>query len=240
MKIKIREKEKTAILDLEGNIGIDSSDLVEAVGWALVNRSKSIILNFEGVNLIDYVGVSLLAVIYKNVLNHKGTLLIYAVPAHVLKLFSIVGLNRVFEYYTCEEEALAALRKPKPVTQDDSQEPLRRKFARVPFKATIEYRRKRSDTGFFDKGTVIDLSGDGVFISAENIFTAGELLDTRINLMPAPGTLEIDAKVVWVADQALQPRDYPGMGLEFYNISPAVQEKIVRFIEKYATNSKTK
>lgn len=239
MKIKIREVEGAAIFDLEGNIGIDSSDLVEAIGWALANRSKSIALNFAEVNLIDYVGISLLAVIYKNVLNHKGNLVLYDVPAHVIKLFSIVGLNRVFEYYIGQEQALAALKNPSTKT-DSLEEPLRRRFSRVPFTATIEYRRKVSETGFFDKGKIINLSGDGVFILAENIFTIGETLNTRIHLMPKPGTLEIEAKVVWVADQTLQPEDYPGMGLEFCNINIEVQEKIVQFIEKYTADPEKK
>ncbi|MFA7677678.1 MAG: STAS domain-containing protein, partial [Candidatus Omnitrophota bacterium] len=65
MKIKIREKTDITILDLEGNVDINASDFVEAVGWVLNNKSKNIICNFESVNLVDYVGISLIAVIYK-------------------------------------------------------------------------------------------------------------------------------------------------------------------------------
>ena len=113
MKIRIREKEEVIILDLEGNISIDASSLVETVGAVLKEKTKDIICNFEGVNLVDYVGVSLIAVIYKNVLNQNGRIKLYNVPSHVAKLFSIVGLDKVFEYYPSEEIALAEIKKDK-------------------------------------------------------------------------------------------------------------------------------
>ena len=40
MKILKREKEGISILDLAGNIDINSSDLIEAVGLALINKSR--------------------------------------------------------------------------------------------------------------------------------------------------------------------------------------------------------
>jgi len=111
MKINIREKEGMTILDLEGNIDINASSFVETVGWAINNKSKNIICNFEGVNLIDYVGISLIAVIYKNVSNHQGVMKLCNVPSHVMKLFSIVGLDRVFEYHVTEDHAIKKIKE---------------------------------------------------------------------------------------------------------------------------------
>ena len=70
MNIKIREKENVVILDLEGIIDINSSDFIETVGTVVKNKAKSIICNFEKVEAVDYTGVSVIAVAYKNVLNH--------------------------------------------------------------------------------------------------------------------------------------------------------------------------
>ncbi|MCF7907711.1 MAG: anti-sigma factor antagonist [Candidatus Omnitrophica bacterium] len=236
MKIDIREKEGMAILDLEGNIDINASNFVETVGWVLSNKSKNVICNFEGVNLIDYVGISLIAVIYKNVSNHQGAMKLCNVPSHVMKLFSIVGLDRIFEYHVTEDHAIKKIKEEKNIIESsDSQ--FRRRFKRIPFNSSIEYRQKFSSQDEFYSGKIINLSGDGVFVAAQKLFSMGDLLHTRIHLIPEPGTLEVDAKIVWISDQEIQPEDFPGMGLEFNDINPEIQEKIVLFVEKHTTHS---
>jgi anti-anti-sigma factor len=236
MKITIREKEGVAILDLEGNIDINASNFVEEVGWVLKNKTKDIICNFEGVNLVDYVGISLIAVVYKNVLNHNGRVNLYNIPSHVMKLFSLVGLNRIFECYATEEQALNGLRESKIISQLLKKR-LRRKFKRVPLNLEIEYKQKFSSADPSHKGKILNLSGDGVFMLADKTFSIGDVLSVRISLVPEPGLLELEAKVVWLADKEIQPRDFPGMGLEFKNVTPEVQEKIIQFVEKHLTHS---
>ncbi len=236
MKINVREKEGVAILDLEGNIDINASNFVETAGWVLNNKSKNIICNFEGVNLIDYVGISLIAVVYKNVSNHRGTMRLYNVPSHVMKLFSIVGLDRVFEYHVNEDHALKKIKEEATVDQKTTK-PFRRRFKRIPFNAAIEYRQKFSNQEELYSGKVINLSADGVFVAAQRLFSIGDLLHVRIHLMPKPGIVDTEAKVVWIADQEIQPDDFPGMGLEFNNIEAKTQEAIVLFVERHITHS---
>lgn len=236
MNIKVREKGKIAILDLEGNIDINAANFVETVGWVLKNKNKDIICNFGGVNLVDYVGISLIAVIYKNVLNQKGRINLYNLPSHVMKLFSIVGLDRVFEYYTTEEQALAGIKESKVVSQLVKKR-LRRKFKRVPLNLDIKYRKKLSKNSPFHRGKIVNLSGDGVLMLADKMLGVGELALIRLDLAPEPGIVELDAKVVWLVDKDLQPKDYPGMGLEFCGVSSKTQEKIIHFVEKYLMHS---
>ena len=232
MRIKTKIKEGVAILELEGNIGIDASDFVETVGWILNHQTKDIICNFEGVNLVDYLGISLISVIYKNILNHKGRIELYNVPSHVMRLFSIVGMDRIFKFHISEEQALVAIKYERE-RERLAKEPLRRRFKRVPFNATIEYRQKFLKSEPFCKGKIVNLSAEGVFIVSDKIFSIGDLLATRINLQPQTGIVEADVKVVWLVDEEIQAEDYPGMGLEFYNIIPEKQEKIVQFVEKH-------
>jgi len=235
MKIKSKMKDGVAILELEGIIGINASEFVETVGWNLSHQVKDIICNFEHVNLVDYLGVSLISVVYKNVLNHKGKLEIYNVPIHVKRLFSIVGLDRIFKFHTSEEQALETIRNERE-TEKLIKEPLRRKFERVAFNATIEYRQKFLKNEVFCKGEIINLSAEGVFIVSDKIFSIGDLLTVRINIQSQLETIEADAKVVWLVDKEIQPEDYPGMGLEFYNITFEKQEKIAQFVEKHFTH----
>lgn len=235
MKIEVKEKEGGVVLYLKGNIDINASDLVETIGWVLKYKSKNIICDFKEVNLVDYIGVSIIAVVYKNVLNHRGRLRICNVPQHLRNLFSVVGLNRVFTYYESEEKALQSLREEEKIL-DVLSKKLRRRFRRIPFHTTIEYRQKFSLQDNFYKGRVINLSAMGVFIVTRKIFSIGEILFVRIYLKPKPyRILETEAKVVWIADQRVQPYDYPGMGLEFYNIDAQKQQEIVKFVEKHAS-----
>lgn len=234
MKIKTKIKEGVAILALEGNIGIDASDFVETVGWILNHQTKDIICDFENVNLVDYVGISLISVIYKNILNHKGKIELYNVPSHVIRLFSIVGLDRIFKFHISEKQALEAIKHEREMERS-ADEPLRRRFERTPFNATIEYRQKLLKNQPFYKGKIVNLSAEGVFIVSDKIFSIGDLLTTRMDFQPQPGLIEADTKVVWLADKEIQPEDYPGMGLEFHNITVEKQEKIAQFVEKHLT-----
>ncbi|MDP2924649.1 MAG: anti-sigma factor antagonist [Candidatus Omnitrophota bacterium] len=236
MKIGIREQDNIVILDLEGSIDINASDFIETAGRALVQRTKNILCNFEGVNLIDYVGISLIAVAYKNILNHKGRMKLCNVPTHVKKLFAIVGLDKVFTYYETEKEAVESFKEEEIFSQILDQR-LRRRFKRIPLKNAIEYKQKFSPKDTYFKGKIINLSAIGTFVIADKIFSIGEILSVRLHLLPTPGILDVDTKVVWVADEEIQPMESPGMGLEFYNISAQKQEQIIEFVEKHLTHS---
>ena len=235
MRISVKTKEGVAILELEGSISIDASDFVETVGRILNSQTKDIICNFESVNLVDYVGVSLVSVIYKNVLNHKGRSELYNVPSHVRRLFSIVGLDRIFQFHPSEKQALKAIKHQREMDKI-AKDSLRRRFERVPFNATIKYRQKLLENEPFHEGKIINLSAEGVFMAGDKMFSIGDLLVNQIVLQPQTEIIEADAKVVWLADKEIQPEDYPGMGLEFHNITSEKQEKIAQFVEKCLTN----
>ena len=236
MKITIRESGDVVILDLEGNITIDASNLIETVGEILREKTKDIVCNFEGVNIIDYVGVSLVAVMYKNVLNQKGRIKLYNVPDHVSKLFAVVGLDKVFQYYSSEEEALEEIKNDKRST-DKLKQQLRRKFKRIPINATVEYKQSLSEKDFAYKGKIVNLSAKGVLVSAEHVFSFGDLLIMRLHLLPRPGVIKVNAKVVWVDEDREIFENLPAMGLEFYDIRSQTQEEIVQFVERHLTHT---
>ncbi|MFH1504451.1 MAG: PilZ domain-containing protein [Candidatus Omnitrophota bacterium] len=236
MKIEVRKKEDIFILDLIGNIDINASNFVEKIGWIISNKGKNIICNFEEVNLIDYVGISMIAVAYKNILNHGGKIKLYNVPAHLKNLFSIVGLDRVFIYYATEDQAIESIKEEKRINQI-SEAQLRRRFERAPANITIEFKRQILNTDLFFKGKILNLSAIGAFVVCEHIFPLNDLLNLRMHLVPKPGILNIDAKVIWISDKQLQPRDFPGMGFEFYGISAQTQKNIIEFVEKNLTHS---
>jgi len=236
MKIRLRKKENITILDLEGNIDVNASDFVEVVGGVLNNGLKEIVCNFDRVNLVDYVGISIIAVIYKNVLNHKGVMKLCNVPEHVKKLFSIVGLDRVFEYCGNEQLAIASIKDGTRINKILKKQ-LRRRFKRIRYRAEVAYQQKFFKENYFYTGKIINLSAEGIFIKVRKAFSIGDLLSLKINLFSAGEPLEVDAKVVWVTDKDIQPKDFPGMGLVFHDITKNKQDKIIQFVEKYLASS---
>lgn len=231
MAITVREKGPVLVLDVEGNIDINASDLIETVGWAIGEKSKDVLCNFENVNLIDYVGISVLAVAYKNVLNHKRRMKLCSVPAHVSKLFAIVGLDRVFETFDNEEVALHSFDEEEAMDHI-MQEKLRRRFKRIPLHCDIEYRPKSFEPGSYFKGKILNLSAIGLFMVGNEIFPVDELLNTRLYILPDKKPLDVEMKVVWLADQEIQLLESQGMGLEFYKIDADKEGRIIEFVEK--------
>jgi len=230
LNIEFRKSDAIAILDLTGSIDIDSANLVEVVGWCLNNGYKDILCNFENVNLVDYAGLSVLAITYKDAVNHNGRIKFVNVPAHIEKIFCFVYLDRVFEIYADEEMAIKSFQEDKAISQIQKM-PLRRRFKRLPLDIDIEFKVKTKDEEFI-RGKVLNISAVGLLVFAEKTYPLGEILDIKLSLFPKPGQIELDAKVVWLVQKELQPQIYPGMGLEFYNLDSHKQHEIVEFVDR--------
>jgi len=230
LEINIRRSREIAILDLSGSIDVDAANLVEIVGSCLDNGYKDMLCNFESVNLVDYTGLSLLAVANKDVINHKGRMKLLNVPAHIKKLLCMVCLDAVFELYDNEELAIKSFEEDRIISEIQKKR-LRRRFKRLFLDIDLEFKPQGRKEEFY-KGKVLNISAVGMLVFAENTCPLGEVLDVKLALLPQPGTLELTAKVVWLVRKDVQPQLYPGMGLEFYHIENQTQKKIVEFVER--------
>lgn len=230
LEIEIRKGDSIAILDLTGSIDIDAANFIETVGWCLNNGYKDIICNFENVNLMDYAGLSVLTIAYKDVLNHNGRIKFANVAAHIEKIFFLVCLDRVFDIYADEELAIKSFQEDRLISEIQKK-PLRRRFKRLPLDIDIEFKAKAKEEQF-NSGKVLNISAVGLLVFAEKIYPLGEILKIRLSLLPKPGQIELEAKVVWLVQKEIQPQIYPGMGLEFRNIDSETQKKIVEFVDR--------
>ena len=232
MPIRIREIKDIHVLDIEGRIDINSSDIIETVGW-LVNTGKvNIIFNFENVDIVDYNGLSILAVAYKNIINHKGKLCFVNVALSTVELFKVVKLENVFEIYTDEESAVESFYDEKT-----GKLPLRRKFARLDIHLGVKYKiagNQKKPTAF--EGRVLNISAAGLYIYSPNTFPINTLLDLEFILPNAATSLETSGRVSWIADKEIQPHSYPGMGVSFVHLTSEKERAIVDFIEKNITH----
>lgn len=231
LEIYSREKKGIMILDIRGKIDISASEFIEVTGWHLANNRLDILCDFHKVDLLDYAGLSVITIAYKNVVNHNGRMKFCNVPVSVKNVLHAVMLDRIFEMYDTEDLALAAFKEDREIEKIKHMQ-LRRRFKRVYMETPVTYRPKFGDQKEY-QGKFFDLSGEGAFIFGKKTFALHNVLSLEFHLPHMP-VIKTDAKVVWLSDKDIQPQQYPGMGLEFYKISIGTQKKIVNYIEKNA------
>lgn len=232
MPTRFRESGNVAILDIEGDVDINSSDIIESVGYLLNSGKSNFIFNLRDVNLVDYSGLSVLAIACKNVLNHKGKTRFINVPAQAMELFKMVKLESVFETYTDEEGAIKSF-------YDENAEPihLRRRFKRLDMHLKIKYwivgPQKRPKVF---EGEVVNMSAAGLCIFSKYTFPVNSQLEIELIHRGETKFLDATARVIWIADKELQPHFYPGMGVAFVHLSQENEKLIVDFIDKNITH----
>lgn len=231
MDIRARQKNSVVIMDLSGKIDVDSANLVEAVGQCLRDGYTDIVCNLEEVDFIDYMGISVIVIAYKEVVNSQGRIKFINVPSHIRNIFCIAGLDRVVEIYADEEAALESFKEDR-IIEDIKKMQLRRRFKRLPIDIKIELKAKNQRNPQCLHLDLINLSAIGAFIFGCDQFKLGDEVILKLKLPPKQEELELEAKVVWIPDKQVQPHSYPGMGLEFSNIPTLTQQKLVTFIER--------
>lgn len=228
MAVKIREVNGISVLDIDGRVDINSSDIIEAVGWLTNTGKVNIIINLENVDIVDYSGLSVLAIAYKNITNHKGKLKFLNVPLSVIELFKIVKLETVFETYTDEESAISSFYDAEIVKLN-----LRRRFARLDIHLIVKYKTagQAKKTKLLE-GRVLNMSASGLYIYSQYTLPLNAQIDLEFNLPGGRAPLEAHGKVSWLADKEIQPHFYPGMGVSFIHLTPEKESEIIEFIDK--------
>jgi anti-sigma B factor antagonist len=232
MSIRIRENESIHILDIDGKIDLNSSEIIEMVGWLVSSGKINIIFNFENVDTVDYNGLSILAIAYKNIVNHKGKLKLLNVPRSVVEMLKVVKLDSIFELYTDEETAVNSFQESEAEKLH-----LRRKFPRLEIHLNVKYKMMgdRKDLKEFE-GNVLNISGAGLYIYSKDTFPLGALLDMQFNIPGSTVKLAAVGRVSWLSDKEIQPHAYPGMGVSFSHMTPENERSIVDFIDKNVTH----
>ncbi|MCX5679671.1 MAG: PilZ domain-containing protein [Candidatus Omnitrophica bacterium] len=231
MPTRIREEGGISILDIEGKIDINSSEIIEAVGW-LVNSGKlNILINLENVDMVDYSGLSILAIAYKNAINHKGKLKLLSVPLSVVELLKVAKLEAVFETYSDEKSAIASFFNTGTMVH------LRRKFQRLDIHIKVNYKLLGSEKNpkIFE-GTVLNLSAAGIYIHTKYVFPLNSLLELSLGIPGETKKLTADGRIVYLADKEIQPHVYPGMGVALTHLEPKKERAIIDFIDRNVTH----
>ncbi len=231
MEIKARRDGNIIVLDLAGRIDVNSANLIEVVGQCVRDGYTDLLCNFEDVEFVDYMGISVIVIAYKEITNANGRMNFVAIPAHLRSVFSVSGLDRAIDIYATEELAINSFREDK-IIENIKKLQLRRRFKRLPIDIKVDLKAKYGKAPTCLKVDALNLSAVGAYIYGCKNFKLGDEVVLKFKLPPKLNEMEIDAKVVWLPDRQVQPHQYPGMGVEFYNISASVQERLVEFIER--------
>jgi len=107
MEITKRYQDNKAILRLSGSIlGEERLKLNDAIQKQLEKGYTRLVLNFKDVDSMDSVGLGMLIAIHTS-LSRRGAKMVFSdVGRSVNYLLTITRLNRVFEKYDTENEAL--------------------------------------------------------------------------------------------------------------------------------------
>lgn len=98
-----------SVVDIQGEIrAFAETVLMEAYAHASTPTTRSIILNFSGLDYMNSSGIGVLVTLLIRVNRQKQHLLCYGLSDHYQKIFAITRLDDAIRNYTTEEEALAA------------------------------------------------------------------------------------------------------------------------------------
>lgn len=231
MQIRVRQIGNVVILDLSGIIDVNSANLVEVIGQCIRDGFSDFICNFEEVETVDYIGVSVVAVAYKEIINNSGRIKFINVSALVKNMISITGLDRVIEICMNEELAINSFEEDKKIENIKKMQ-LRRRFKRMPLDLKIEIKNKNPNGPECPDVEMLNLSGVGAYIYGCGKLKLGDEITIKFKIPPNNEDMELEAKVVWLCDRQIQPQLYPGMGVVFHNLEKITQEKLLAFIER--------
>lgn len=231
MEIRAHQNNNIIILDLIGRIDVNSANLIEVVGQCVRDGYRDIVCNFEEVDFIDYMGVSVIVIAYKEIMNNQGRMKFCSIPAHLRNIFSVSGLDKTIEFYASEELAIDSFKEDKIIEKIKKMQ-LRRRFKRLPIDIKIELKSKYEKSPVCHRADIFNLSGVGAYIYGCAKFKLGDEVVLKMKLPPKHEEIELEAKVVWLPDKQVQHQLHPGMGVEFHGISGNTQQKIIEFIDR--------
>ncbi len=107
MEIEVRNRDKVAILDINGEIDLyNAPEIKSKIGELMESGKSDIIINLEKVSYIDSSGIGVLISSLSSLKKAGGSLKIINVFASVRKVFELTKLTSFFDIYDSEDNAM--------------------------------------------------------------------------------------------------------------------------------------
>jgi anti-sigma B factor antagonist len=101
--------EGTQALDLEGEVDVYTAPVLrQAIVEQVDGGTKHLVINLEKVEYLDSTGLGILIGGVKRLKEQGGSLRLAGPSARITRIFDITGLNKIFDVYPTEQDALAA------------------------------------------------------------------------------------------------------------------------------------
>ncbi len=109
MEFKVIEKNDAAIIELSGKLigGPFMQQMNETLHKLLDEGKKTVIADMNSVSLITSTGIGVLISAYTTMKNGDGIFKLANISDRAAGLLAITNLDKVFEYYSSVDEALA-------------------------------------------------------------------------------------------------------------------------------------
>ena len=99
----------TSIIDIQGEVSAFAENvLMQAYTEASTPTTRTLILNFSGLEYMNSSGIGLLVTLLIRANRQKQRLLSYGLSEHYQHIFEITRLSEAIGIYDTEEQALAA------------------------------------------------------------------------------------------------------------------------------------
>src|SRR5690242_1545685 len=99
----------TSIIDIQGEVSAFAENvLMQAYTEASTPTTRTIILNFSGLQYMNSSGIGLLVTLLIRINRQKQRLLSYGLSQHYQHIFEITRLSEAIGIYDTEDQALAA------------------------------------------------------------------------------------------------------------------------------------
>jgi anti-sigma B factor antagonist len=96
-------------LDLEGEVDVYTAPgLRQAIMDQIENGTKHLLIDLTRVEYLDSTGLGILIGGVKRLKEQGGSLRLVGPSARITRIFDITGLNKIFDVYATEQDALAA------------------------------------------------------------------------------------------------------------------------------------
>ena len=111
MALRTEKKGEVVICSIDGEIDINTAPLIKKnFEKVIAAKSPKVVIDFKSVTYVDSSGLATLVEFLKHIRGYGGILKLSCLSSKVKSLFEITKLDKLFEMYPSEEEAIASIR----------------------------------------------------------------------------------------------------------------------------------
>lgn len=109
MDIKVRHMENVTVLELAGSLDVSNAHQIrQTLIDAASGESAQVVVNLRDLYFVDSSGLATLVQGLKRAREHQGNLCLCSLQSPVRLIFEMTRLDKVFEIFITEEDAVLA------------------------------------------------------------------------------------------------------------------------------------